>query len=72
MTLIQRLASVGLGRRAEAGRSAGDDAASRAIDPPNSTSHPSSYDRGYQHAILNSIDQGVLDIPAFLRRGTEL
>jgi hypothetical protein len=72
MTLIQRLASVGLGRRAEAGRSAGGDAASRTIDPRNSTSHPSSYGRGYQHAISNSVDQGVLDIPAFLRRGTEL
>jgi cell division GTPase FtsZ len=71
MTLIQRLASVGLGRRAEAGRSAGDDAASRTIDPRNSTSHPSSYGRGYQHAISNSVDEGVLDIPAFLRRGTE-
>ena len=71
MTLIQRLASVGLGRRAEAGRSAGDDAASRTIDPRNSMSHPSSYGRGYQHAISNSVDEGVLDIPAFLRRGTE-
>jgi cell division protein FtsZ len=71
MTLIQRLASVGLGRRAEAGSSAGDDAASRTIDPRNSTSHPSSYGRGYQHAISNSVDEGVLDIPAFLRRGTE-
>ena len=71
MTLIQRLASVGLGFRAEAGRSAGDDAASRTINPRNSTSHPSSYGRGYQHAISNSADDGVLDIPAFLRRGTE-
>jgi cell division protein FtsZ len=69
MTLIQRLA-VGLGRRAVGGSSARDDAASRTIDP-NSTSDPRSCGRGYQHAISNSVDQGVLDIPAFLRRGTE-
>ena len=46
MTLIQRLASVGLGFRAEAGRSAGDDAASRTIDPRNSTSHPAAMAAG--------------------------
>ena len=45
MTLIQRLASVGLGRRAEAGRSAGDDAAS-AIDPRNSTAIPAAMAAG--------------------------
>jgi hypothetical protein len=70
MTLVQRLASVGLGRRVEAGRRAGDDAALRTIDPRNSMSHPSSYGRGHKHAISNSVDDGVLDIPAFLRRGT--
>jgi hypothetical protein len=68
MTLIQRLATVGLGLRAEAGRSAGDDAASGTIDPQNPTSHPGSYGHGYQHGISNSVDEGALDIPAFLRR----
>jgi hypothetical protein len=68
MTLIQRLASVGLGLRVEAGRSAGDDATARTIDPPNLSRHSSSYGRGYQDVISNSVDEGVLDIPAFLRR----
>jgi len=66
MTLIQRLA-VRLGRRAVGGSSTRDDAASRKIDP-DSTSDPRSCGREYQHAISNSVDRGVLDIPAFLRR----
>ena len=68
MTLIQRLASVGLGLRVEAGRSAGDDATARTIDPRDLSGHSSSYGRGYQDVISNSVDEGVLDIPAFLRR----
>jgi hypothetical protein len=48
LPVIQLLASVGLGLRAEAGRSVGDDAAARTIDPRNSTSHPGSYGCGYQ------------------------
>jgi cell division protein FtsZ len=68
MNLIQRLAAVGRDLRAEAGRSAGDDAGSGTIDPRNPTSHPRSYGQGYQHGVSNSVDEGVLDIPAFLRR----
>jgi cell division protein FtsZ len=56
MTLMRRLASVGLGLRAEEGRPAGADAASRTIHPRSSSTHPSAY------------GGDVVDIPALLRR----
>jgi len=69
MTLMRRLASVGLGRTAEEGRPAGADDASCTIDASNSSAHPSAHARGYRQGFQhNSADEDVLDIPAFLRR----
>ncbi len=62
MTLMQRLALVGLGRRAEEDGSIGANSPSRTPDP---RSYTREYPHGFPH---NSIDGDVLDIPAFLRR----
>jgi cell division protein FtsZ len=70
MTLMQRLASIGLGRRAEEDEPKGANAASRTLDPRNSSVHSSvSTTREYPHSFPhNLIDEDALDSPAFLRR----
>ena len=62
MTLMQRLASIGLGRMTEEDEPNGANAASRTLDPRNSSLHSSvSTTREYPH-------EDALDSPAFLRR----
>ena len=56
MTLMRRLASVGLGLRAEEGKPAGANAASQTLRLGNSSTHPGTY------------CGDVVDIPALLRR----
>jgi hypothetical protein len=66
MTLMERLASIGLGRRAGEDEPKGANAASRTLEPRNSSVHSSvSTTREYPH---NLIDEDALDSPAFLRR----
>ena len=67
MTLMQRLASIGLGRRADEDEPKGANAASRTLEPRNSSVHSSvSTTREYPHTHL--IDEDALDSPTFLRR----
>jgi cell division protein FtsZ len=68
-TLMQRLASIGLGRRAEEDEPSGANAASRTLEPRNTSVHSSvSTTREYPHSFPhNLIDEDALDSPAFLR-----
>jgi cell division protein FtsZ len=61
-SLMQRLASVGLSRKAEKGGPVRANAASRTFDPRNSSVHPAADSRSVSH---NSIDEDVLDSPAW-------
>jgi cell division protein FtsZ len=66
MTLMERLASIGLGRRGGEDEPKGANAASRTLEPRNSSVHSSvSTTREYPH---NLIDEDALDSPAFPRR----
>jgi cell division protein FtsZ len=68
-TLMQRLASVSRGRRTEEDGSVRGNAAPRTFDPRNASVQSSAYAREYPHSFTqNSIDEDVLDSPAFLRR----
>jgi cell division protein FtsZ len=66
ITLMQRLASIGLSRRAEEDGPNGANAASRTLDPVHSSV---STTRENPHSFPhNLIDEDALDSPAFLRR----
>jgi cell division protein FtsZ len=69
-TLMQRLASIGLGRMAEEDEPKGANAASRTLDPGNSSVHSSaSTTREHPHSFPHHlIDEDALDSRAFLRR----